>query len=508
MNSRFSIGKSGVATGLVILLILFIIPFYAADSPLIYLKSTYISTLDPGLTSDVYSSEAISNIYEGLVRYKKGSSRVEPALAVSWRTENDGKKWIFKLRKGVRFHNGEKFNSAAVELNFRTRMLNKKKYYNWNRIHSHILSIGSIDEYTIEIVLEKPFVPFLYSLASPKHMIVAPLSYVSEEFRPIGTGPYKYFKSVQNKYLTVIRNEKYWGKEVRIPKIVFKVVNDVAWRMIQLKSGKASLLMVRSSKEYEEIRGRREFNTISVPSVSVHYLAFNTQKGIFQNRNARIAFAHLINKGPLIGRIFQNFASNSTTPIPSGIFGFNPDIKDRSFDLEKAGDLLKRGQIKKGTRVSLYYSGNSKPLEEIAGVIKKFAARVGIHVYKVPLSFTDLRKAAGSKRHDMIMMGWSADIPDPDVFLFDTFADKNSEFNRSGYSDPELTRLLNDASGIRDNKKREKMYFRAQEIIARDCPWIPLYNVNDFLVFKNKIKGLYLNQLSHVIFKDAYVEEN
>ncbi|MCK5005047.1 MAG: hypothetical protein KAS21_08160, partial [Candidatus Aminicenantes bacterium] len=477
MNSSFSVCKSGVTSGLVILLFLFIIPFYAADSPLIYLKSTYISTLDPGLTSDVYSSEVISNIYEGLVNYKKGAAGVEPALAVSWRTENNGTKWIFKLRKGVRFHNGEKFNSAAVEVNFRTRIINKKKYNNWNRVNSHIARIGSIDEYTIEIILDEPFVPFLNSLASPKHMIVAPSSYVSGKFQPKGTGPFKFSKSVHDKYLTMIRNEHYWKGEVRIPKIVFKIVDDVAWRMIQLKSGKASLLMVRSSKEYEEIRGRRELRTISAPSVSVRYLAFNTQKGIFQNRNARIAFAHLINKGPLIGRIFQNFASNSTTPIPRGIFGFNPDIKDRSFNLGKARNLLKLGEIKEGARVSLYYSGNSKPLEEIAGVIKKFAARVGIHVYKVPLSFADLRRAAGSKRHDMVMLGWSADIPDPDVFLFDTFADRNSEFNRSGYSDTELTRLLTEARKTTDTGKREKMYFRAQEIIARDCPWIPLYNI-------------------------------
>ncbi len=508
MNNDYSLIRSGVTSGLVFLLILFIIPLSAAEEPLIYLKSTFITTLDPGLTSDVYSSEVISNIYEGLVTYKKGSIGVEPGLAVSWKTENDGKKWIFKLRKGVRFHNGEKFDSTAVEVNFRTRILNKKKYYNWNRVNSHISEIGVIDEYTIEIILDKPFVPFLSSLASPKHMIVAPSSYRSEKFQPEGTGAFKFSKSVKGKYLTLIRNEKYWKGEVRIPKIIFKIVDDVAWRIIQLKSGKASILTVRSSKEYEELRGRREFRTLSAPSVRVHYLAFNTQRGIFQNRNVRIAFAHLINKGPLIRRIFQNFALNATTPIPSNIFGFNPNIKDRSFSLGKARNLLKLGKIKDGARVSLYYAVNSKPIEEIAGVIKRFAARVGIHVYKVPLSFKDLIKAVKNKRHDMVMMGWSADFPDPDVFLFETFADRKSEFNRSGYFDPELTDLLVRARETIDTGKREKMYFRAQEIIARDCPWIPLYNVNDILVYNKKVKNLYMNQLSYVIFGKAYVEEN
>lgn len=492
----------------VCLLLFFIQPSHAADSLLIYLKAVGISTLDPGLTSDTYSSEVISNIYEGLVRYKKNSPGVEPALAISWSVDRNGKRWIFQLRKGVKFHNGKEFNADSVATNFQTRILNKKKYNNWYRLNSHISRIGAIDNYTVEILLDKPFVPFLNSLASPKHMIVEPSSYTSGEFKPIGTGPYIHSENNPGKYVSIVKNENYWGGQVRIPKIVFKIVPDVAWRILQLKSGKASMLNVYSSKEYEELRGRREFRLISVPSVSVHYLAFNTQKGIFRNRNARRAFSHLINKKPLIKRIFQDFASSATTPVPRGIFGFNPDIKDSEFDIVKARNLLKLGGIREGERVSLYYSGNSKPLNEITGVIKKFAARIGIHVYPVPLSFADLRKAVAGKRHDMVMMGWSGDIPDPDVFLYGTFAYSRSEFNRSGYSDTELTELLEEARKTIDAEKREAMYFRAQEIIARDCPWIPLYNMNDIAVISRKIKGLYINQLSYVIFRDAHLEEN
>ncbi len=437
---------------------------------------------------------------------KKNSTGVEPSLALKWSVESEGKRWVFQLRKGVKFHNGKEFNAASVVINFQTRILNKNRYSNWNRLNSHIYSIGSLDDYTVEILLNKPYVPFLNSLASPKHMIVEPSSYKSGDFKPIGTGPFKYSETSPGKYISIVKNDKYWDGEVRIPKIVFKIVDDVAWRIIQLKSGKASMIIVHSSKEYEELRGRREFQLISVPSVSVHYLAFNTQRGIFQNRNSRLAFSHLINKAPLIDRIFQNFASNATTPVPPGIFGFNPDIKDSKFDIGKARNLLKLGGVKENERVSLYYSANSKPLGEIAGVIRRFAENAGIHVYTVPLSFADMRNAIRNKRHDMVMMGWSADIPDPDVFLYGTFADAKSEFNRSGYSDPELTKLLEDARKTVDVQKREKMYFRAQEIIARDRPWIPLYNMNDIVVVNRKIKNLYINQLSYVIFKDAYME--
>ncbi len=481
---------------------------YSKDEPLIYLTSVDISTLDPGITSDTYSSQAISNIYDGLVRYKKNSSEVEPALAVRWVAKNGGKKWIFKLRKGVKFHNGEEFNSNAVKINFKTRMSGIKKYLHWKNINTHISGIETPDEYTVVISLDKPFLPFLKSLASPKQKIVAPSSYTSGVFKPIGTGPFKVVERKSGKYLLLERNDRFWGGEVRINKIVFKVVEDTGWRIIQLKTGIPAITVIRSAKEYEEIRGRRDIKIIIVPSISVHYLAFNTTMGVFKNRSVRIAFSHILNKEPMIGRIFQNFARNATTPVPSHIFGFNSAIKDRTFDLKKARELLGKAGVKKGTRVSLYYSANSKSLEEIAGIIKRFASKVGFYVYKVPLQFSELRRAVNNKRHNMVMMGWSADIPDPDVFLYAPFANKSSTFNRAGYFDTNLTKLLNEARKTVDVKKREKMYFRAQEIIYRDCPWIPLYNLNDLMAFNKRINGIFVNQLSYIVFRDAYLEGN
>ncbi len=234
--------KFSILSGFFVLLLFFFQPLYASDSPLIYLRSVAVSTLDPGLTTDTYSSEVISNIYEGLVRYKKKSTGVEPSLAVNWSVDNEGKRWVFKLRKDVKFHNGKEFNADSVALNFQTRIEDKKKYSQWNRLNSHISSIGSLDDYTVEIILDKPFVPFINSLASPKHMIVEPSSYKTGSFKPIGTGPFKHSEHKPGKYLSVIRNEKYWGGKIRLPKIVFKTVHDVAWRIIQLKSGKASMI--------------------------------------------------------------------------------------------------------------------------------------------------------------------------------------------------------------------------------------------------------------------------
>ena len=111
---------------------------FAADSPLIFLKAVGVSTLDPGLTTDTFSSEVISNVYDGLVRYKKTSTGVEPSLAVKWSVDNEGKRWVFQLRKGVKFHNGKEFNADSVVFNFQTRVLDKKKYSKWNKLNSHI----------------------------------------------------------------------------------------------------------------------------------------------------------------------------------------------------------------------------------------------------------------------------------------------------------------------------------------------------------------------------------
>lgn len=504
-------GSTYITKHLVLLIFLFISIFtysFAENNTIIYLRSVDIDTLDPGKTTDSYSTEVIFNIYEGLVRFAKNSTKVEGCLAQSWIVKDNGKRWIFKLRKGVKFHNGENFNAKAVEISFKTRLEKKDKYQNWNLNFAHIADIRAVDDFTVEFVLKMPFVPFLYSLANAKSMIVAPSSYIGKEFKPIGTGPFKFFKWSRDKYVTIVSNKGYWDFVPRISKVIFKVVKEAAWRFLQMKNGKADLAFVKSGHEYEEIRGHRNIGILSVPSINIHSLGFNLRKKPFNDLRVRQAFSHMINKELLIKHIFQNFARNATTPLPPHIFGFNTEIKNYRFDIKRAGKLLREAGYSNGFKVSLYYSNNSNNLEVIASALKRAAKKLKIIIKKMPLPFDELRTAINKGSHDMYIIGWAGDIPDPDVYLYQTFTLKRGHLNRTGYNNPELTKIIDDARKTIDVNKRKLLYFRAQEIIHRDIPTIPLYNLNDLLIFNKRVKNVYVDHLSSLIFKDMYLEEN
>lgn len=494
-----------------LILILFLSTSYnfpASQDTILYLRATAVNTVDPGKTTDRYSSEIISNIYEGLVKFRKNTSVIEPCLAEHWTVKDNGKRWLFYLKRGVKFHNGESFNAKAVEFTFNKRFEGKDyKYKKWYFYYSNISKIEAIDDFTVEIILKKPFTSFIYTLANPKAYIVAPSSYSGEEFDPIGTGPFVFSKWVKGRYLTIERNKKYWAGSVKISKVIFKLVKDAAWRILQLKNGKADISLIDSSKEYEEIRGRREIKILSAPSLDTHYLAFNTKKEPFKKLEIRKAFAHLLNKKSLIRHIFQDFAKNATTPIPPHIFGFNNSINDYDFDIKKAKMFLQKAGYNDGLKVKLYYSSSTSSLDELANRIKRNARTVNILIQKVRLPFANLRKAVDKSEHDILLMGWVGEVPDPDSFLYPTFTLKKGHTNRSFYNNPLLTKILEEARETGDPQKRKTLYFKAQQIIHVDIPWIPLYHLNNMLAFNKKIKNIYINQLSHLIFKDAYLEK-
>ena len=480
---------------------------FETDNTLVYLTHISSYTLDPGKSIDRYSSEALSNIFEGLVKYCRNAPAVEPCLAERWTVKDNGKKWTFYLRKGVKFHNGELFNAESVVLTFKTRLMRKTEYKTWNINYSHIADIYPLDNFTVEFILNKPYIPFLYSLANIKSNIIAPSSYAGGGFKPIGTGPFKISELNKGKYFTIRRNEKYWGGKIYLSKVIFKDVKNIDWRILQIKTGKADMALVSSSKEFTKVWGTSNIKTLSIPSSTISYLAFNTSKKPFNNSKVRRAFAHFFNKRKMIKYIFQDVAINATSPLPPHIFGFNPKIKDYDFDINKSRSLLKETGYENGFKVSLYYSSEAKNFELIANTLQQAAKKVNIHIVKKPVPFSRLMTIVRRKEHDLMLMGWVADIPDPDSFLYSTLTMKKGNLNQSFYNNPEFTGILEEAQKTVNRKKREKLYFRAQEILHRDLPWIPLYNSNNLIIYNKKVRNIHIDQSSHLVFKHIFFDE-
>jgi peptide/nickel transport system substrate-binding protein len=483
------------------------VPAVSTDGSLIYLREIDASQLDPGKSSNLYSSEVIVNIFEGLVRHKEGSFDVEPCLASSWRMENGGRRWIFSLRKGVRFHNGQAFDSSSVVNTFTKRMEpGEAEPRKWWFFFPYLETIRALDPYTVEIVLSKPFAPMLQALTDPIASVVANQAYNRDgSFRPIGTGAFEFGSWEPGRQLILKRNDSYWGDSAPLSRVIYKVVTSPTAKITQLRNGLADLVRLNSASEYDQLLGKKEVEVLSVNTLQVYYLAFNTARPPFDRVEVREAFAHLINKVGMIRHIFQRLSAVAITPIPPSLFGFHQAIKDYAYNPERARRLFDQAGLGSGFNVRLYFVERDSGIQKIAGIIAGNAKQFGVNVTRVSLPFLELTARVDKGEHHMVLLGWSG-LPDPDHFLFPTLTLERGHKNRAFYNNPHLTEILLRARFTLSRPERIKLYREAQEIIHADVPWIPLHYGRTMIAHRKNIRHLFVDPADRMIFRNTTKE--
>jgi len=478
----------------------------SAHHSIIYLRPADALNLNPWQAEDLYSTEITANIFEGLVRFKKNSTAVEPCLATAWKATAGGTRWHFTLRRGVRFHDGTPFDARAVLHTFHSRLEKRQRaYQRLSSLFSFITAVRASDSHTVEIILNRPYAPFLVALADTAAVIQPAQSAATGGFRPVGTGPFRFASWSKGRSLILGRNPGYWGGSVRLEKIIFKVMPDPLGRLLQIRNGSADMAAVQSGKEYEELSRRSDIAILRNPSISTHYLGFNTRRKPFDRMEVRAAFLHIIHKGNMVKQIFQNLAEPAYTPLPRPLFANTTIQPQNSFNLEVARTLLRTAGLAGGFSCSLYFADGQQGIQEIADLLTVMARKVNITIRKVKLPFSELVQAADRGEHDLLLMGWSTG-PDPDFFLYPLFTFSPGNRNRFFYENPELTRLLDEGKSTLDGEQRERIYRQALAVLKKDVPWIPLFHLIDNLACSRRISGLFFTPLGQAVFREVTKE--
>ncbi len=479
----------------------------AGDS-IIYLRPADALNLNPWQADDFYSNEIAANIFEGLVRFKKNSTAVEPCLATSWKISADGRRWQFTLRRGVHFHDGTAFDARAVLHSFQSRLENKPSdLQRMSPLFSFITGVRSLGPFLVEITLDRPYAPFLVALADSAAFIQSPKSAPSASFVPVGTGAYRFAAWSKDRSLILTRHSRYWGGKPGVEKVVFKVMPDPLGRLLQIRNGSADMTVIQSGKEFEELSLRSDIAILSNPSISTHYLGFNTRRKPFDRVEVRTAFQHVIPKGNMVKKIFQNLAQPAFTPLPPPLFPNQQAEPEDRFDLETARSLLKAAGFPNGFTCTLYYADGQQGIQEIVDLLALMARNIRVTIRKIRLPFPELVKAAGRGEHDMLILGWSSG-PDPDFFLYPLFTLSPGNRNRFFYENAALTRLLDQGQATMDPRRRERFYLDALDILQQDVPWMPLFHLIDNLACSRRINGLFFTPLGQVIFREVTKESS
>jgi peptide/nickel transport system substrate-binding protein len=461
-------------------------------------------TLDLAQATDGESIKAGIQVLENLVMFKPDSMDVEPQLATSWEVSKDGLTWTFKLRKGVKFHDGTPFNANAVKVSFE-RVINKDHpFYKYGTWRYPALGLGPvkevqvIDDYTVALKTDKPFAPLVANLALWLCPILSPAAiekYKEDIGRnPVGTGPFKFVKWVKDDQIIMERNDDYWGQKALLDKIILKSIPEVSARYMALQSGAIDLADDLDPDSIQMAKNNANFKLIERPSVNVGYLSLNTQKPILNNKLVRQAIAHAIDKETIVKTIFRGLAIPAVNPFPPSIWGYNDKIKDYEYNVQKAKDLLAKAGYPKGFDIELWAMPVSRAYMpepvKTAELIQAYLAAVGINAKIVRLEWGVYLDKTSKGEYDMCMMGWLGGNADPDNFLYGLLSSDNIKppaANIAFWDNAEFTRLVKESQVVFDKNKRAGNYLAAQQIFHEEEPWVPLAHSTVVRVFNKKL---------------------
>ncbi len=473
----------------------------------------------------------MNNIFEGLIRYKPGTTELEPWLAEKWYISPDGKVFTFYLRKGVKFHDGTDFNADAVVFSFERQRDPNHPFHKygeweyWSWCFNEIEKVEKVDDYTVRITLSEEFAPFLTTMAMFTVYIVSPTNHeklgAEASSHPVGTGPFKFVEWVKDDHITLEKFENYWGPKPKIDKLIFKVIPDASVRLLELQKGTIDGMEFPNPDDLEKIKNDKNLTLLTQPGLNVGYLAFNLGEDTpgydskLSDVRVRKAIYHAINRQDIVEHLYKGTAVVAKNPLPPTLWGYNDEIVDYEYNPEKAKELLKQAGYPNGFETNLWAMPVARPYmfdpQKIAEAIQSDLAKVGIKAKIVTYDWgTYLDKTDGGE-HAMCLLGWTMDYPDPDnilyVLLDPDAATVGSAGNVAFYRNKKIHELNMLARKTYNIKEREKYYKEIQKIVHEDIPWVPLAHAQQMVVFRSNVKGFILYPTGDYHFDTVYIEK-
>ncbi len=286
------------------------------------------ASLNPVLMVGVYGESVAGNIFDTLVSFKESAKEATPLLAESWNISEDGKIYTFKLRKGVKFHNGDGFTSADVKFTLEA-IMDEKNASPSAQFFKPVTKIETPDPYTVVITLADPYAPFLLALGSHTAGIMparATMAMGMEKFdrAPIGTGPFKFDEWAPDDKIVLSKNKNYFIAEPKLDKVIFRPIPKPETMAAELLSGG---LDVGSELLPQDIARMKKSGLVvkSVPGLTSRYLGFNAQRKPFSDVRFRKAVYHAVPFAQAIPGIFRDAGDQAYSWIPVGVLGDDVD---------------------------------------------------------------------------------------------------------------------------------------------------------------------------------------
>lgn len=463
------------------------------------------SMLNPLLSTDSASNDINELVFNGLLKYDK-DIKLSPDLAESWRVSSSGRTITFRLRKNVKWHDGQPFTAEDVLFTYQM-LVSTNTRTPFGADYKIVRTARALDKYTFEVTYSEPFAPALESWGMgiiPKHIFQGKdINNHPANRAPIGTGPYIFKEWVPDEKIVLVPNPDYFEGKPHFNRYIYRIIPDTSIQFLELRQGTLSTM----APTPDQYNGYDEFfayyNKYRYPGFRYDFFAFNLKNDLFKDVRVRRAFAHAIDKKDIVEGVYEGLAVPATGPFPPVSWAFNPNVKDIPYDMEKARELLTKagwkdsdgdGILDKGGKpfeFTVIINQANKVRESIAQIIQSQLGKIGVKMHIRILEWTVfLHKYVDQKQFEALILGWNLSA-DPDPYPMWHSAD-NSQYNFVSYKNPVVDQLLDEGRHTFDTEQRKRTYHRMHQVIADDVPYVFLVYPERLPVVHKKIMGVEL----------------
>lgn len=457
---------------------------------------------DPSIVNPLYANDRVSltithALFDNIYNVKKGEV-IYDGLADSMEISDDNLTYTLTLKDNLKWHDGEPITADDLIFTYDSVLDDKQqtKGQSYLKNNGKAIEYNKINEKTVEFKLEKPDATFIQNIASivpiPKHIYEgeADLAKSEKNQNPIGSGAFKFKEQKTGETYELEKFDDYYGEVANLDGIVYRVIPDANASKLALENGEISASYIKSDS-VNKYKSNDKFDVYTFSEGMVNTIFFRVSNPKMEDKNLRQAISYAIDKDKLIDGAYggEEYAEPAYSPFSSETQFYTEDVEKYDYNVDKAKELLKDVD-KENLNLKLMYTSGSPDTEKEALLIQEMLKEVGINLELLPMErATFIEKLLDPSNNDfeMALNGYvMGDNPDSYGSIFVTDVPENF----SGYSNPEIDKLFDEAKSEMDDNKREEIYKKIQQTLVDDAVQYSTTNVKSIIAVNSEFDNI------------------
>jgi peptide/nickel transport system substrate-binding protein len=478
--------------------------------------------LDPAKTVLSASNTVNSALYDRLV-YIGTDGLPKPWIAESWTIADEGKTINFKIRKGLKFHDGTPLNAAAVKANF-DRILDPKTASPIKSFFGALQSVDAPDDTTAIFHFAAPYAAFFTNASIAYGGIVSPaaIAKYGDQFgrNPVGSGPFRFKSWTTGQSIVLERNPDYVNYRTDVDNkgpayidtLTYQIISEPSTQLASLERGSTDIVYPVQADSAAMVSSNSALNLLQVKTGTQLIFVNFADKAPTDDVSLRKAISYAVDRKTIIDNAVNGYATATTAPLPNGVAGYDPALNPYPFDVEKAKQTLKDGGWVAGSDGIV--AKNSKPasftllapagdsaVKRTTEILQANLKSIGVDLKIQILEVSAIVPLLGKGDYDMCLIGvgW----PDPSFLSLVYLGKGGSIFKRN--EDPTVDALITKADQTLDPSQRLEVVKQAQKAILDNAKIVPIYTSNVLIGVQKKVVGFKLDALQDILFNDVTI---